>query len=299
MPRPPRLNPIDGIHHVTNHRAGDEDLFLTHRDFLLLLRLVQLASEETGVVVIEYCLMPNHYHLVVRCPEGSLDRFIHYVQGNYARAFNHRHGNKGPVFQRRYHNVLITSDEQFHLTCRYVNRNPAELGYDIASYPWSSFALHKQPTAAAHDVVAVDQTMLLGMFGSHPAYVAFVERPMPHDKFALVGKHRTMDLDQSTVADELTGLCEIITDVTGADLETIRSSARGRRNNARLVATLLASELFPADTDAICKTLGYRSTGTFRSALNRARRFYEEDDQIRTNVDLARNAWATSEHRAA
>jgi len=135
MPRPPRNNPDGGIHHVTNHRAGDSDLFETDRDRFLFLTLMKEAREETGVEVLEYCLMPNHYHLIVRCPFGTLDRFMHHLQGNYARAFNYRHAHKGPVFRARYYNVLVTTDEQFQLVCRYVHRNPAELGFNIGTYP--------------------------------------------------------------------------------------------------------------------------------------------------------------------
>ena len=299
MPRPPRNNPDGGIHHVTNHRAGDSDLFETDRDRFLFLTLMKEAREETGVEVLEYCLMPNHYHLIVRCPFGTLDRFMHHLQGNYARAFNYRHAHKGPVFRARYYNVLVTTDEQFQLVCRYVHRNPAELGFNIGTYPWSSFAIYKQHDSSAHTIVRVEQAMIIGMFGSRAAYVEFVETDMGHDKFSLVSSTRSISVGTTTTELDLEELCNVVSQITGTDNQTIRSSTRGRRNNPRLITTILANELFPAETSQICTTLGYTSTTTFRTALARARRFRGEDQHLAAEIDAVRTAWNTRDRRAA
>ncbi len=299
MPRPPRNNPDGGIHHVTNHRAGDADLFKTDRDRLLFLTLMKEASEETGVEVLEYCLMPNHCHLIVRCPFGTLDKFMHHLQGNYARAFNSRHAHKGPVFRGRYYNVLVTTDEQFQLACRYVHRNPGGLGYDIGTYPWSSFAIYKQHDCSARTLVRVEQTMIIGMFGSRATYVEFVETGMGHDKFSLISGTRSISMGTSTTEQDLERLCDVVCQITGTDNQTIRSSTRGRRNNPRLITTILANELFPAETSQICKTLGYTSTTTFRTALAWARSFRDEDQSLAADIDAVRAAWNTRDRRAA
>ena len=263
MPRPPRNNPDGGIHHVTNHRAGDADLFKTDRDRFLFLTLMKEASEETGVEVLEYCLMPNHYHLIVRCPFGTLDKFMHHLQGNYARAFNYRHAHKGPVFRARYYNVLVTTDEQFQLVCRYVHRNPGELGFDIGTYPWSSFAIYKQHDCSARTLVRVEQTMIIGMFGSRATYVEFVETGMGHDKFSLISGTRSISMGTSTTEQDLERLCDVVCQITGTDNQTIRSSTR-------------ADEIIPGSSPPFSPTscsLPRRVKSARRSATRRRPRF--------------------------
>ena len=133
-----RKDPEDGWHHITCHRVEDGDLFLDDTDRWCFLKFIAEAAEKFSVHVISYCLMGNHYHLLVRCPGAGVSRFMHHVNGRYASMFNHRHGRTGRLFSDAFANVLIGGDGQLLFTTRYIDRNPLELGIDIRRYPWST-----------------------------------------------------------------------------------------------------------------------------------------------------------------
>jgi putative transposase len=88
-----------------------------------------------------YCLMGNHYHLLVRTLEPTLCRGMQWLNGCYARWFSDRHGDRGHAFFRRFHAVLVESDTRLVDTMRYVLRNPVEarLCARAEDWPWSSY----------------------------------------------------------------------------------------------------------------------------------------------------------------
>jgi REP element-mobilizing transposase RayT len=89
-----------------------------------------------------YCLMGNHYHLVLRTLKPTLSRGMQWLNGCYARWFGDRHGQKGHVLFRRFHSVVVESDRQLVDTLRYVLRNPVNAGLcsHPDSWPSSSYA---------------------------------------------------------------------------------------------------------------------------------------------------------------
>jgi putative transposase len=97
------------------------------------------------VEIIAYCLMPNHFHLVVRqLVDGGITSFMRRAMNSYTRAYNTRYRRVGTVFQGRFSEVVVESDQQLlHLT-RYVHLNPfvAKLVRSPKEYPWSSYQLY-------------------------------------------------------------------------------------------------------------------------------------------------------------
>jgi putative transposase len=89
-----------------------------------------------------YCLMDNHYHLVIETPLPNLPSGMRQLNGRYAQCFNDRHDRCGHVFQSRYRSILVERDSYLLELCRYVVLNPvrAELCGDPAEWPWSSYA---------------------------------------------------------------------------------------------------------------------------------------------------------------
>lgn len=88
-----------------------------------------------------YCLMDNHYHLVVQAPGPTLPVGMREINRRYAQQFNRRHGRSGHVFQGRYRAVPVEDDAQFMQVCRYVALNPVRGGIcrDPSEWPWSSY----------------------------------------------------------------------------------------------------------------------------------------------------------------
>jgi putative transposase len=88
-----------------------------------------------------YCLMTNHYHLVVETPEPNLSAGMERLNGTYARRFNWRHGRRNHVFGERFHDELVLDEKHFLESCRYAVLNPVRAGIcrDAGEYVWSSY----------------------------------------------------------------------------------------------------------------------------------------------------------------
>ena len=111
MPRPPRIQYPGAWHHVMNRGACRQDIYLDRRDRRFFLKLLAESASRFSLEIHSYCLMGNHYHLLVRTPEPTLDRMIHHLAGVYTRAFNGRHGRDGPLFRARYKSILVETND--------------------------------------------------------------------------------------------------------------------------------------------------------------------------------------------
>jgi len=100
------------------------------------------------VVVHSYCLMPNHYHLLVETPLGKLHRFMQELIGEYSQFFNRRHERIGPLFQGRYKALLVERDSYASAVGRYIHLNPVKAGVvkRPEDFPWSSYRAYIRMT---------------------------------------------------------------------------------------------------------------------------------------------------------
>ncbi len=121
-------------YHIYNRGANRENIFFSKENFLHCLRLLGKYTKSYLVTVIAYCLMPNHYHLVLRQDgEVSLSKFTNVVFNAYVQAVNKQLRRKGTLFQGGFKHVHVDRDEYVLHLCRYVHLNPVEAG--IVSRP--------------------------------------------------------------------------------------------------------------------------------------------------------------------
>jgi putative transposase len=141
VPRPPRVNVANGIYHVTARGNRLQAIYLEEADYRLFLRLVEKVVGRQEWRCLAFCLMTNHYHLVLRTPNADLSVGMHRLNGEYARWFNDRHGLVGHVFQKRFHAVLVESDGHLLELFRYLSLNPVRAGLctDPRAWRWSSY----------------------------------------------------------------------------------------------------------------------------------------------------------------
>ncbi|MBT8370281.1 MAG: transposase, partial [Deltaproteobacteria bacterium] len=90
--------------------------------------MLQEASEEWNIRVAAYCLMANHYHMLVHTPEGNISRARRHVNGVYTQRFNSRHHLDGQLFRGRYKSILVNGDSYLLQLVRYIHRNPLKAG---------------------------------------------------------------------------------------------------------------------------------------------------------------------------
>lgn len=163
MPRPPRIQAAGLYHVMTRGNAGDP-VFAFAPDRNLFLELVGRAVATYEWRCQAYCVLTNHYHLLLAVPEASLSRGMQWLNGTYARLHNLRHGSEDHVFGKRFHSVAIEGQGHLLEVVRYVARNPVRAGLcdRPRDWHWSSFAavagLAREPRYLAADDV-------LGLFG--------------------------------------------------------------------------------------------------------------------------------------
>ncbi|MCR4428060.1 MAG: transposase [Caldiserica bacterium] len=136
-------NPIGGaIYHVLNRGNGKQTVFFQEKDYLLFLRLLRETKKRFSWSIYSYCLMPNHFHLVLSSPEGKdLSRGMHWLCTSHVRLYHKEHETTGHLWQDRFRSFLVQEDEHFLMVMRYVEANPIRAG--LVSLPgewkWSSF----------------------------------------------------------------------------------------------------------------------------------------------------------------
>ena len=145
MPRQPRIEYPGAIYHVMSRGDRREPIFLDDVDRQDFLKTLAEACQKTGFQVHAYCLMNNHYHLVVETPQGNLVAGMRWLQSAYTIRLNHRHQLFGHVFSGRYKALVVEGRGGYlRAVCDYVHLNPvrAELiapQARLLEYPWSSF----------------------------------------------------------------------------------------------------------------------------------------------------------------
>jgi putative transposase len=149
MARKLRVQYPGGIYHVINRGDRREPIFKDDADRKLFLQTLGETCQKTGWCVHAFCLMPNHFHLVIETPQPNLVAGMKWLLGTYTGRFNRRHKLFGHLFSGRYKALVVDGSGSGYLktVCDYVHLNPVRarlLGPDqkLASYAWSSLGLY-------------------------------------------------------------------------------------------------------------------------------------------------------------
>lgn len=138
MPRKKRQLADNAIYHIYNRGNDRRSLFRAHEDYLFFLQLLKAKKGKYPADIFHYCLMTNHYHLLVRIKVAEqLSQLMHELQLGYARYFKDKYRLFGHIFQERYRSPLIPQ-ESYYLQCgRYIERNPVEAGMVEQAWDYS------------------------------------------------------------------------------------------------------------------------------------------------------------------
>ncbi len=187
------MDDTDTIFHIYNRGVEKRDIFLDDADRsrfiaslilfnsteatdpnahrLMEVRLPSLSHELDGQLVelMAYCLMPNHYHLMIRQRvEYGLTKFMRKLGTGYTNYFNLRYSRVGALFQGRFKSKPVISDEHFNWLPHYIHSNPFDGSEtSIITYPWSSFQDYLSKKDGAYDngrIKVVDTSFLSQWF---------------------------------------------------------------------------------------------------------------------------------------
>lgn len=179
MARPLRIEYDGALYHVTSRGNDRKRIFKDDSDRELFLNTLAQVNERFHWICHAYCLMNNHYHLVVETPDGNLSKGMRQLNGVYTQTFNKRHGRLGHVFQGRFKAILVQKESHFVEVCRYVALNPVRA--KTISHPrrwkWSSYRA-MAGMAPAHGCLTVGE--ILSHFAqrkaiAHEKYRDFVQ----------------------------------------------------------------------------------------------------------------------------
>lgn len=165
MARPLRIEYDGAVYHVTSRGNNKRPIFFDEGDREYFLKILTSINQRFNWICHAYCLMNNHYHLVIETPEGNLSQGMKQLNGEYTQVVNKKHGRVGHIFQGRYKAILIQKESHLLEVCRYVVLNPvrARLTTDVMEWRWSSYrgtAGYVKP----HPCLTINWT--LGQFGS-------------------------------------------------------------------------------------------------------------------------------------
>jgi REP-associated tyrosine transposase len=176
-----------GYHHVVTRGNNKQTIFLSDKDRWAFLVLLDRVATRCNWQLLTYCLMRNHYHLVLRVLDDALAKGMRDLNGIYALYFNSEHGRINHLFGRRYWSELTETEAHLKNAIRYVIQNPRRAGAagPLETHPWTSYRASIGDTFGP---ARFARDELLGLFGSTPAravpaFMAFCEEPAPprHD----------------------------------------------------------------------------------------------------------------------
>ncbi len=139
MPRKPRIEAI-GYHHIINRGVARGDIFLKDNDFKKFLEILEEAKARYDFIVHSFCLMSNHYHLLIDTKRENLSLCARQINSKYAQYFNREYNRVGPLWQGRFKNSFVYDDSYLLVLLKYIEQNPikANIVKKVAKYRWSS-----------------------------------------------------------------------------------------------------------------------------------------------------------------
>jgi REP element-mobilizing transposase RayT len=313
MSRPLRIGYPGAWYHIMNRGRRAEQTFEDEEDYGRFITVVREASEMWHLRVAAYCLMPNHYHLLVQTPDGNISRCMRHIDGVYTQRFNRSHSLDGPLFRGRYKSILLDADSYLLQLVRYIHRNPLRAGLadDLGSYPWSS---HKAYLSGAKRWRWISKDFVLSMLSPKRAerlnaYRMFMSEPddaellrfyekrkipsvLGSERFVNWIKYRFStekaddEVPQSReLAPDLDQLTRVVCHYYAVTEEELAHSKRGSLNEPRNVAIYLCRRLRGDTLRTIAQHFGMSKYSSVSSVIERMKAEVSQNGKLKRQVE--------------
>jgi putative transposase len=163
----------DGFYHIYNRGAGHQVIFREDENYLFVLRQVKKYSRELNVAVVAYCLLPNHYHFLLRQDgQQSAGLLPQWVFNSYTKAYNKRYERTGTLLEGRYKAIPVDKEAYLLHLCRYIHANPMRHGLasQLEEWPYSNYP----EWMGLRDGALVDRAFVQAYFPTAQEYGQFV-----------------------------------------------------------------------------------------------------------------------------
>jgi REP element-mobilizing transposase RayT len=137
MARPLRVEFANALYHITSRGNGRQEIFHDDHDNRKFLELLGRTIERYHWVCHTFCLMVNHYHLIIETPEANLSKGMHHLNANYCQAHHKKYGTVGHLFQGRFKAIVVDRENYLLELARYVVLNPVRAGLTARPEEWS------------------------------------------------------------------------------------------------------------------------------------------------------------------
>lgn len=176
-------------YHLYNRGAGKAKIFYSDGNYQYLLRLVKEYYQKHGATIIAYCLMPNHYHFLLRQEsEEPLSKFVQVLFNAYVQALNIQQGRTGTLFEGRFKHKRVDTWEYLIMLCRYIHRNPVKAGLAARPEDWA-YSNYRE-WIGLRDGALVDREFVKEHFSSAEEYIQFVNDVEDEEKsYAKISKY--------------------------------------------------------------------------------------------------------------
>lgn len=309
MSRPLRIQYPGAWYHIMNRGAGRRKIFITDKQRQHFLELLGELSKNYHVEVHCYCLMGNHYHLLVHTPKGNLSEAMRHLNSKYTRYFNSTQRSDGALFRGRYKSLLVSGEDYLLRLSRYIHQNPqkARIVPNLPKYQWSSYPAYIEHVAAPEwlklDTIIRRFNKMRKKTLSYQQFVEmenddelqkFYEKPklapvLGNQEFVEKIFKQLKDSSMSSeIADakrvkEPPSIREIINETAkyfSVSPKTLMTSVRKKRNQARAVAMVLCREVGLCKLNEIAEEFGSISYSTVSVTMQRAKKLNYFDRHI-------------------
>ncbi len=287
-------------------------VFIAESDHQRFLALLDDLATRWQVRVFAYCCMTNHYHLAIQTPLGNISRVMRHLDGLYTQGFNRARERDGPLFRGRYKAILVEAKAYLRQIVRYIHLNPVKVGVvtQPGLYPWSSHRLYRLPAApswlARDEILAqFDSPEAFERFiaeGNEASLEAFYERrrwspvlgsgQFVHQVMAQTQKSREHPRAHATPQfPSVQTVAVVIASRLKVPVDSLFSSRRGRRNDARNLAIHVASRVAGFPAAEICQYFDLGTAAAVTRASSRAVQAFRTKSKIQKMVaDLIGNS---------
>ena len=189
MPRRHTVFLQGNYYHIYNRGANKQKIFYETDNYVFFLRRLKKYTIQYAIRVIAYCLMPNHFHLLLRIDgDHGLSRCLSQLLNAYVKAMNKKYGRTGPLFSDRFKSILVEKNNYLIHICRYIHLNPLTAGLvtDLENWPFSNYL----EFIGKRNGVLYDASFRNSNFQNHDGYKEFViddtaKPPKDFGKFTL------------------------------------------------------------------------------------------------------------------
>ncbi|MBN1378213.1 MAG: transposase [Gammaproteobacteria bacterium] len=322
MPRPLRIEYENAYYHVMNRGRGRQKVFHGAVYFEAFLDALSEAHQRFDLQILCYCLMSNHYHLLVKTPEANLGRAMRHINGVYTQRHNRLKRTDGPLFRGRYKAISIEEDSYQLNVSRYIHRNPLEANMvgRLADYPWSSYPAYLKQAAAPEWLDRQEIYEQLGVKSRFAEkYQAYVESGIDEETQQFYSKGNIMpylgseafrdwlykrkSTDEAAITHQArqlfrTSIDEIvdtIADEFSVSTSSIYQSQRGKvaNNIPRWVAFYLSRDRGGHHLSEIARAFGLKRTGSIPTTIRKLEKLMESDTRVLNKVNRIKRQYDT------